>query len=360
VRPIGRNRAEVVGPAPLAHNGRMSERRILVSGGSGFLGSHFLRRWLRTRGSEVLNLDLLTYAASLPRLADLEGDPRYRFIRADVADRQAVEDAFRDFAPDLVVHFAAESHVTRSERDPDRFLRTNVEGTAVMLEAAAAAGVERFVHVSTDEVYGPILEGAFREEDKLPGDGQATSPYAKSKALADDVARSFGGDLDVVVVRPTNCFGSWQHPEKAFPRWVVRGLTGRPLLVWGDGLYVRQWLYAEDLAEAVALVLDSNASEAVYNIGPRHEPEITNLDVAQWLVRHLGLSEDRLVLTAYDRPDHDRRYAVDPARIETLGWTSRDVWEEFGATVSWYRDRRSVWEPLMAEAESIYADEPAG
>jgi dTDP-glucose 4,6-dehydratase len=348
-----------VGLAALADNDRMSGRRLLITGGSGFLGSHVVRRWLRKEGGEVLNLDLLTYAASLPRLADLEEDPRYRFVRADVADRRAVERAIREFAPDLVAHFAAESHVTRSERDPDRFMRTNLEGTVVMLAAAANAGVERFVHISTDEVYGPTLEGAFREDEKLPGDGQATSPYAKSKSLADDLARSFRGDLGVVVVRPANCFGPWQHPEKAFPRWIVRALTGRPLLVWGDGLYVRQWLYAEDLAEAINLVLRSDTPAGVYNIGPRHHPEITNLHLARWLLHHLGLPESRLVLTAYDRPDHDRRYAIDPARIEGLGWTPRNVWDAFASTVKWYGSRRSVWEPLLPEAEAIYADDEA-
>src|SRR5205085_11344484 len=143
----------------------------------------------------------------------------------------------------LVVHFAAESHVTRSEADPDRFYRSNVEGTRVLLEEAARAAADRFVHVSTDEVYGPIEAGAFGEDDKQPGDVQATSPYPRSKALADDLARSFRSDLDVLVVRPTNAFGPWQFPEKAFPRWVTRALTGQPLLVWGDGLYVRQWLH---------------------------------------------------------------------------------------------------------------------
>ncbi|HVM11105.1 MAG TPA: NAD-dependent epimerase/dehydratase family protein [Actinomycetota bacterium] len=334
----------------------MDAQTILVTGGAGFLGSHFVRAWLAETAGHLVNLDLLTYAGNAERLDDLAGDERYRFVHGDVADRDLVRATLRDSAPELVVHFAAESHVTRSELDPGRFHRTNVDGTLVMLEEAAAANVRRFVHISTDEVYGPILDGAFREEDKEPGEGRATSPYARSKALADDVATGFDADMGVVVVRPTNAFGPWQFPEKAFPRWITRAVRGEPLLVWGDGLYVRQWLYAEDLSHALALILGAAAPEPVYNVGPRHEPEITNLDLARWLVEHLGLPEDRLRLTEYDRPDHDRRYAVDPARIEGLGWKPSDPWERFAETVAWYRANDAWWRPLVAEAESIYRD----
>jgi dTDP-glucose 4,6-dehydratase len=308
----------------------------------------------------VLNLDLLTYAGSEARLADVEHLPHYRFVRGDVTEPRTADRVLAEFRPAVVVHFAAESHVTRGERAAGRFWRTNLEGTRVMLEAASGAGVSRFIHVSTDEVYGPILEGTFREGDKRPGDDQATSAYAKSKALADDLARSFVGGLDVVVVRPTNCFGPWQFPEKAFARWVARALSGASVPVWGDGLHVRQWLSAQDLAAAILQLLGTSSPEGVYNIGPRHDSEITNLDLARWLVRHLGLPEKRLVLTTYDRPEHDRRYAVDPSRIEALGWRPAEVWRSFESTVSWYRANRDWWEPLLPEAESIYGDgEPA-
>lgn len=346
-------------PAPKSPLRRGSEPRILVTGGAGFLGSHFVRRWLATRRGEVLNVDLLTYAGSSSRLADVAPDPRYRFVRADVADPDAVRATCREFRPQSVVHFAAESHVTRSECDADRFWWTNCDGTGIMLKAAASFGASRFVHVSTDEVYGPICRGSFREEDKRQGDGQATSAYARSKAIADDIARASSGDLEVVVVRPTNCFGPWQHPEKAFARWVSRALTGRRVLVWGDGRYVRQWLSAADLSKVIVAVLDASCPEPVYNVGPRHVPEITNLALARWLLGYLCLPEDRLLLTHYDRPNHDRRYAVDPARIEALGWRAGPVWPQLAATVEWYRRTSDWWLPLVSEAESIYVDEEA-
>jgi dTDP-glucose 4,6-dehydratase len=335
----------------------MTAGRVLATGGAGFLGSHFVRSWLEKDRGELLNIDLLTYAGSRERLEQFADDPRYRLLVADVADPVTILSSFRDFRANVVAHFAAESHVTRSELDPDRFMRTNVEGTRAMLEAAAANGVQRFIHISTDEVYGPILRGAFREEDKLPGDDQATSPYAKSKAIADDIARGFADEMEVVVVRPTNCFGPWQYPEKAFARWVSRALTGRPVLVWGDGLYVRQWLFAQDLASAVTLIMETPSPEPVYNIGPRHDPEITNLDLARWLLEYLKLPGDQLKLTEYDRPDHDRRYAVDPSLIEALGWKPGDAWDLFAETVDWYRANESWWRSMLSEAESIYEDE---
>jgi dTDP-glucose 4,6-dehydratase len=335
---------------------RMPSERMMVTGGAGFLGSHFVRFWLEENAGEILNLDVLSYAGSLERLRDVEGDSRYRFIREDITDPTAVRAAIADFRADLIVHFAAESHVTRSEQDPDHFRRVNIEGTRTMLEAAAEHGVRRFVHISTDEVYGPILDGAFKEEDKQEGDRQATSPYAKSKAVADDLAQEFDAEMDVVVIRPTNCFGPWQYPEKAFARWLARALTDQPILVWGDGLYVRQWLFAEDLAGAIDRVVEAENPEPVYNVGPRHDPEISNVALAQWLLEHLGLPSDRLVFTEYDRPDHDRRYSVDPDRIESLGWKPGDTWDHLARTVDWYRSNTKWWKPLMAEAESIYAD----
>jgi dTDP-glucose 4,6-dehydratase len=337
----------------------MNGKTVLVTGGAGFLGSHFVRRALAGGAARVVNFDKLSYAGDVRRLDDVSGDLRYRFVQGDVASEPEVTAAVDAHRPQVVVHYAAETHVTRSESAPELFHRTNVEGTRILLEACAAGGVERFVHISTDEVYGPIRQGAFAEADKAEGEGSATSPYARSKALADDLARGFAGRLPVVVVRPTNAFGSHQFPEKAFPRWIVRALRGQPLPVWGDGMYVRQWLNAVDFAEAVALAAEAGEPGSVYNVGPRHDPEITNIALARWLVASLGLPDDRIVMTAYDRPDHDRRYCVDATRILGLGWRPGDVWEQLAATVAWYRDNAAWWEPHLAVAESIYVDAAA-
>lgn len=336
----------------------MTIKRVLVTGGAGFVGSHFLRLLLGPRGPDVervVNLDLLTYAGDRRRLADVEADPRYGFVQADVADAGAVAAVLARERPQAVVHFAAESHVTRSEHAPDLFARTNVEGTRALLDAACTSGVERVVHISTDEVYGPILEGSFAEADKLPGAEQATSPYSGSKALADDLALSYADRLRVVVARPTNAFGPWQFPEKALARWVTRALGGQTVPVWGDGLYVRQWLHAEDFAAAVALLLEADEAEGPYNVGVRHDPEITNLELARFVLDHLGLPPERLVMTPYDRPDHDRRYCVDASRIQALGWRPGEVWPRLAETVDWYAANRTWWEAHVAEAESIYA-----
>src|SRR5437870_4545753 len=238
---------------------------ILVTGGFGFLGSAFSRRAL-SRGSSVLIVDLGTYAADPRRLSEVSAT-NPRTVSLDVAD-PAFVDLVRRERPAMLVHFAAETHVTRGEWSPERFFRFNVEGTRRMLEASEAAGVRLVVHVSTDEVYGPCLGRPFREEDKEPGEGRATSAYARSKALADDVARSFFGRLPVIIVRPTNCFGPWQHPEKAIPRWVIRALLGEPIPVWGDGEQVRDWMFAEDACDAIETVIDRGRPGQVYNVAP--------------------------------------------------------------------------------------------
>ena len=332
---------------------------ILVTGGAGFLGSHFVRQSIASGKYDVMNVDSLTYAGDLRRLEGIESSGSYRFMRADITSEDQIRQLMGEQRPEAVVHYAAESHVTRSESDPDRFFRTNVEGTRILLEAAADAGVGRFLHVSTDEVYGSILSGAFKESDKGPGTGRAASPYSQSKALADDLALSFADRLDVVAVRPTNAFGPWQFPEKVFPRWVTRALRGLPMLVWGDGLYIRQWLYAEDFARAVQLVLEEGVRGEVYNVGPTHDPEITNLDLARWLVDELGLEPGAITMTGYDRPAHDRRYAVDSTKVRKLGWRPGEVWEQFRTTLSWYRENELWWTTLVEEAESIYSDSSA-
>ena len=324
--------------------------RLLVTGGCGFIGANFIRRW---SGGHVVNLDALTYAGDARRLAGAD----CRSVTADVADAEAVRALIAEVRPDAVIHFAAETHVTRSEDAAETFYRTNVEGTRALLDALLDEPPDVVVHVSTDEVYGPALGGPFRADQKEPGEGLATSPYARSKALADDLARGYADRLPLIVARPTNCFGPWQHPEKAFPRWAIRALRGEQLPVWGDGGYIRDWLPVEDACAALTLLVERGEPGVTYNIGPKREPEITNLELARWIVRAPNQPEDRIVLTSYDRPDHDRRYAVDPSRMRALAWEpSPDVWQRFGEALAWYGENEWWWGELVEDAESIYAD----
>lgn len=323
--------------------------RVVVTGGLGFIGSAVVRR-LVARGDDVTNLDAGTYAADPRRIP--EGiDTRRVDVAADRLDEHFA-------GARVVVHLAAETHVTRSETDETAFFRTNVDGTRAVLDAARSAGVELVVHFSTDEVYGPALEVPFTEDDKLPGEGRATSAYARSKALADDLALAYD-DVHVVVLRPANCFGPWQHPEKAIARWTTRALAGHDLPVWGDGRYVRDWTFVDDVCDAVDVLVDRAPPAGAYNAGAEGEP-VANVDIAQEIARLAGRDDDAVYLTAYDRPSHDRRYSIDSSKLRALGWEPRiGVKQGLRTTVEWYRVNRSWWEPLVREAEAIYDDRAA-
>ena len=330
------------------------DKPVLVTGGLGFIGSAFIRR-VTSGGGRVVNIDAHTYAASPARLADVAPD-LLRTIRLRVED-ESIAEIVTETRPRLVVHFAAESHVTRSETQEEAFMRANVDGTRSILEAARAAEVERVVHISTDEVYGPCLEGAFTESEKEPGPGHATSPYARSKALADDVAQGFLETIPLTIVRPTNCFGPWQHPEKAMARWVTRALAGRRLPVWGDGAQSRQWMHVDDASKGIEMLAEKGASGEIYNLGP-DSSERTNLEAAELVARLTGAPGDSVYLTAYDRPQHDRRYAVDNSKAAALGWApDRDFESGLAATVEWYRNHEAWWRPLIETAEALYADD---
>jgi dTDP-glucose 4,6-dehydratase len=325
---------------------------MLVTGGLGFIGSAFVRA-LAADGRRVLNVDLDTYAGDERRIAGV-GDGMVETVRLDVASPE-LAGVVREERPALVVHFAAESHVTRSEDAPEVFFHANVEGTRVVLDAAEAAGC-RVLHMSTDEVYGPCPADPFREEDKLPGEGLATSAYARSKALADDLARSYAERVDVVVARPTNCIGPWQHPEKAVPRWATRALRGERLPVWGDGEQVRDWMFVEDAVSALRLLAERGERGEVYNVGPQAEG-VPNVEIARAIARSAGQDEASVYLSHYDRPQHDRRYAVATDRIAGLGWhASRSLEAAIAETVEWYRENEAWWSPLVPDAEQLYAD----
>ncbi|MEV5597488.1 dTDP-glucose 4,6-dehydratase [Streptomyces sp. NPDC052496] len=320
--------------------------RILVTGGAGFIGSAYVRALLGPSGppgAAVTVLDKLTYAGSLARLAPVRGHPGLTFVQGDVCDAATVRRLTA--GQDEIVHFAAESHVDRSIEDGTDFTRTNVLGTQTLLDAALRNGVRTFVHISTDEVYGSVPEGAAREEDQL----RPSSPYAASKAAADLVAlaqhRTYG--LDVRVTRCSNNFGPYQHPEKAVPRFVATLLTGGSLPVYGDGRQVRDWLHVDDHVRAVELVRTGGRPGETYNVGGG--TSLSNLELAGRLLRQCGADPGRITHVT-DRKGHDRRYAVDHSKITAeLGYRPRAGFERtLAATVDWYRTHRSWWEPLFA------------
>lgn len=319
--------------------------RLLVTGGSGFIGTNFVRDQLaRHPERSVVNLDALTYAGNPANLADLASDPRYVFVRGDIRDAALVSDLMGEV--DAVVHFAAESHVDRSITDPGAFVSTNVQGTFTLLEAARRAGVDRFLHVSTDEVYGSIAEGAFREMDPL----RPSSPYSASKAGSDLLALAYHTThgLPVVVTRCSNNYGPYQFPEKLIPLFVTNLLEGRKVPVYGSGTNVREWIYVLDHCRAIEFVLDRGNPGEVYNIGSGVEK--TNLEITDALLRLLGRDESA-VEHVDDRKGHDFRYAIDCSKLRALGWTPAFGFEEaLAETVDWYRANEAWWRPLKARS----------
>lgn len=324
----------------------LSMKTVLVTGGAGFIGSHFTRDMLATYSDyHVRVLDALTYSGNRANLADLEGSPRFTFIHGDVRDKGVVEKAIEGVQ--YVLHLAAETHVDRSIVDPEAFITTDVYGTYVMLEAAKAFGVERFVHISTDEVYGSIAEGVFKETDPL----MPNSPYSASKAGADLLARSYYQTyrVPVLITRGSNTFGPNQYPEKMIPLFVTNALEDKPLPVYGDGLQVRDWLFVRDHVRAIDLVLHKGTPGEVYNIGGNNE--WTNKEVTKLILKSLGKSES-LISYVQDRPGHDRRYALDISKLRALGWEpTADFETALGETVQWYVQNRDWWEQIKRHQE---------
>jgi len=316
-------------------------KNILVTGGCGFIGSNFIR-WLLARDKEVrvVNLDKLTYAGNPENLKDLEKEPRYRFVRGDVADPEAVRQALQGCGQ--IVHFAAETHVDRSILDAASFLRTNVLGTHTLLEAARQTKVERFLQISTDEVYGSLLEGAADEEAPL----RPNSPYAASKAGADHLVRAYHVTygLPALIVRASNNYGPYQFPEKFLPLMITNAIDGEGLPIYGDGKYVREWLFVEDFCEAIELVLRRGELGQVYNVGS--EDYRVNLDVAEKILKLLDRPASLLRFVT-DRPGHDRRYALNSKKLRSMGWLPKHRFEEgLEITIRWYKDHPQWWRSL--------------
>jgi dTDP-glucose 4,6-dehydratase len=319
--------------------------RWLVTGGLGFIGSHFVRLALRERPRvEIVNLDAITYAGNPANLRDVDGDPRYRFLKGDVCDGAAVREALDGV--DAIVNFAAETHVDRSIADPEAFLRTDALGTHVLLQAVRDRAISRYLQVSTDEVYGSVAQGASLESDPL----RPRSPYAASKAAGDLLVLAYRATYDspVLVTRGSNTYGPNQYPEKIVPLFVTNLLDDRPVPVYGDGLQIRDWIYVEDHARAVLHVLEHGELGTIYNISG--ETPRTNLELTRTLVDRCGRSMATHVEHVTDRPGHDRRYAVDSSRLRALGWSPRVSFDDgIARTVDWYRNNESWWRPLKMQ-----------
>lgn len=316
-------------------------RRILVTGGAGFIGSNFIRLLLdRESASQVTNLDALTYAGVEATVDELNRDPRHHLVHGDIRDGDLVDRTMA--GQDIVVHFAAESHVDRSIAGPGVFLETNVVGTGVLIEAARRHGVSRFIHVSTDEVYGSITDGYALETDRLA----PTSPYSASKAASDLVALSYAHTFGfpVLVTRCTNNYGPYQFPEKVIPLFITNLLDGLRIPLYGNGLNQRDWLHVLDHCEALLLLLDSGEPGEIYNIGAN--AQLSNIDLTNRILTLVGCGEE-MIQPVPDRAGHDFRYAVDSSKIKALGWAPAQSFDQrLAETVEWYSARRDWWEPL--------------
>lgn len=315
----------------------------LVTGGAGFIGSNYVHFLLRSFDDvRVINLDKLTYAGNLNNLRDVQDDPRYRFVRGDICDRALVSQLMKGV--DVVVNFAAESHVDRSIGAPDDFIKTDVFGAFVLLECAREHRVQKFIQISTDEVYGSIEQGSFTEDSPL----RPSSPYSASKAGADRLAYSYfvTYGLPVIITRCSNNFGPYQYPEKLIPLFVTNALDDKALPIYGDGKNVRDWIYVEDHCEAIDLLVRRGVDGETYNIGAGNEKN--NLEITAIILEELAKPKE-LMTFVKDRPGHDRRYSVSTEKIRALGWRPRHQFREaMASTIKWYRDNRWWWEPLKS------------
>jgi dTDP-glucose 4,6-dehydratase len=329
--------------------------KLLVTGGSGFIGSNFIRHVLATHADDrVVNLDKLTYAGNPANVTDLERDPRYTFVHGDICDAKLVRDAIRGV--DAVVNFAAESHVDRSLMEPDAFLKTDVFGVFTLLEAVKELKIARFLHISTDEVYGSVERGSSRESDPV----RPSNPYSASKAGGDLLALAYWHThrVPVVITRSSNNFGPHQYPEKVIPLFVTNALDDRPLPLYGDGRNVRDWLYVLDNCAGIDLVLRKGGEGQVYNIGGGHEVE--NVVLTRQILQLTGKPET-LIQPVKDRLGHDRRYSVDSTKVRQLGWTPRHPFADaLRTTVTWYREHEAWWRPLKSGEFRAYYEKQYG
>lgn len=323
--------------------------KLLVTGGAGFIGSNFILYWMKHHPQDyVVNFDKLTYAGNLENLKDVQNNPNYFFVKGDITQPQEVEKAMEGI--DVVVHFAAESHVDRSIMNPADFVMTNVTGTQVLLDAAVKSGVKKFHHVSTDEVFGALtLESSERFNESTSYDPH--SPYSASKAGSDHLVRAYGDtyDLPITITNCSNNFGPYQFPEKIIPLAITNLLEDKKIPIYGDGLYVRDWLYVEDHCRAIERVLQDGKIGETYCVGglKNNDKDINNLEIAKKILTLLGKDESSIEFVK-DRPGHDRRYAVDWTKIhDELGWEPMHDFDEWLAkTVEWYKQNLQWWKNI--------------
>lgn len=333
--------------------------KSLITGGAGFIGSNFVRYMVgKYPDDSIVNLDKLTYAGNLANLKEIENKPNYSFVKGDIADGPFINDLFAKEQFDYVINFAAESHVDRSITEPDIFIKTNVMGTQVLLDAAKKYQVKKYLQVSTDEVYGTLGDtGYFTEETPLA----PNSPYSASKAGADMLVRAYHETygLPVNITRCSNNYGPYHFPEKLIPLMIINALHDKPLPVYGDGLNIRDWLHVEDHCQAIDLVLHKGEPGEVYNVGGNNER--TNIDVVKIILNEVGKPES-LIKYVDDRLGHDRRYAIDATKLKTqLGWKPKYTFEDgIKQTIQWYLDNKDWWENIISgDYQQYYAKQYA-
>lgn len=323
--------------------------KLLVTGGAGFIGSNFIRHILNKYPDyRVINLDKLNYCGNLENLRDIENDPRYAFVRGDICDTKIV-DKLVCRKPDVILNFAAESHVDRSIMGAQDFIKTDILGTQTLLEAAKKHSIDKYIQISTDEVYGAIKTGSFNEQSPL----QSNNPYSASKAGADLMVRAYQKtfDLPALITRSTNNFGPYQYPEKLISLFVTNLLEDKKVPIYGHGKQVRDWIYVIDNCEAIDYILHNGEIGEIYNIGANNER--TNLEITELIFQHLDKDEDSIEHVK-DRLGHDQRYSLDTAKLGNLGWQSRYEFEEAMAkTIQWYIQNTAWWKPLKPGAHIV-------
>lgn len=322
---------------------KVSKIKILITGGAGFIGSNFIRRLISKNSVDIVNLDKITYAGNVANLKDIEKNSNYTFVRGDICNKELVNKLSKNC--DAIINFAAETHVDRSIFDAEPFIKTDIEGTYVLLESARKFQIKKFIQISTDEVYGSINEGSFKENDCL----NPNSPYAASKASADLMVKAFYKTFGIptVIVRSTNNFGPYQYPEKLIPLFITNLIENKKVPLYGTGSNVRDWIYVEDNCEAIRFVLDKGVPGEIYNVAGGNEKQ--NIEITRFILEYLKKDES-FIEYVKDRPGHDLRYSLDCTKLKKLGWKPKFGFEDaMKKTIEWYKNNMQWWQKTKNE-----------